>query len=212
MTEASSSGLNLTLAVTGASGAAVGRCALQMLLADPRVGHLNFVVSRHARRVAQEELAVADNVQSAAELATALAECHPLPAKLRNLDPEDIGANIASGSYASDGMLVAPCSMGTLAAIAHGLSNNLIERAADVCLKERRRLVLAVRESPLSVIHLRNMLAVSEAGGIIFPVMPAFYDAAATPQAAVRQFTSRLLASLGLPQNAAFQWSGGDRA
>ncbi len=209
MTTAASSGLNLTLAVTGASGAAVGRCALQMLLADPRVQHLNLVVSRHARRVAHEELAIADEFRSAVEFAAALAGCRPLPAKLQNLEPEDIGANIASGSYASDGMLVAPCSMGTLASIAHGLSNNLIERAADVCLKERRRLVLAVRETPLSVIHLRNMLAVSEAGGIVFPLIPAFYDAATTLEAAARQFTARLLATLGLPQSAAFQWPGG---
>ncbi|MGH9534114.1 MAG: UbiX family flavin prenyltransferase [Terriglobales bacterium] len=201
---------NITLAMTGASGAALGGCALQLLLADERVGHLNFVVSRHALRVAVAELGITAASGSAMDFAARLASLdRPLPAKLQSLEPEDIGANIASGSYPSDGMLIAPCSMGTLAAIAHGQSDNLIERAADVCLKERRRLVVAIREAPLSLIHLRNMLAATEAGAIVFPVTPAFYDPASSPAAVLRQFTARLLAAVGLPQPNAFQWQGG---
>lgn len=199
---------NVTLAITGASGAALGRAALAMLLADARVGRLDLVISRHARRVAEAELGIAGKDEPAAAFAARLLGTEALPSKLHALEPEDIGANIASGSYPSRGMLIAPCSMGTLAAIAHGLSDNLIARAADVCLKERRRLILAVRESPLSLVHLRNMTAATEAGAVVFPVMPAFYDHAETPQAALRQFTARLLAGLELPQASAFQWPG----
>lgn len=200
---------NWILAISGASGAALGRCALEMLLADGRVERLVLVVSRHARRVAEAELGIAGGNDSAADFTARLLGRGPaLPAHLQVLEPEDIGAAIASGSYPGSGMLIAPCSMGTLAAIAHGLSDNLIERAADVYLKERRRLVLAVRESPLSLVHLRNMTAVTEAGAVVFPVMPAFYDRAATPADSLRQFTARLLAALGLPQASAFQWPG----
>lgn len=197
-----------TLAITGASGAALGRCALEMLLADGRVERLDWIISRHARRVAQAELGIHDDGAPAAAFAARLLGLAAPPGKLHALEPEDIGANVASGSYPSRGMLIAPCSMGTLAAVAHGFSDNLIERAADVCLKERRRLILAVRESPLSLVHLRNMAAVTEAGAMIFPVMPAFYDQALTPEAALRQFAARLLASLDLPQASAFQWRG----
>ncbi|MGH9483192.1 MAG: UbiX family flavin prenyltransferase, partial [Terriglobales bacterium] len=106
----------------------------------------------------------------------------------------------------------APCSLGTCAAIAHGLADSLIERAADVCLKERRRLILAVREAPLNRVHLRNLLAADEAGATIFPVMPAFYDRALTADAMIQQFCSRLLEHLGLPQPGAFQWQGQARS
>lgn len=208
MGAASPQSTQVTLAITGASGAALGRAALEMLLADARVGCLDLVISRHARRVAEAELGVRGDDANAGAFAARLLGGEAGPEKLQAHEPEDIGANIASGSYPSRGMLIAPCSMGTLAAIAHGLSDNLIERAADVCLKERRKLVLAVRESPLSLVHLRNMTAVTEAGGIVFPVMPAFYDRAAAPEAALRQFTARLLAAMELPQATAFQWPG----
>ncbi|CAB3797567.1 UbiX family flavin prenyltransferase [Pararobbsia alpina] len=120
----------------------------------------------------------------------------------------DIGATIASGSFATDGMVVAPCSMKTLASVAHGLSDNLIARAADVTLKERRRLVLMVRETPLNLAHLRNMTAVTEMGGIIFPPLPAFYDKPQTIDDMVVHTTSRVLDMFALGPTLTSGWPG----
>jgi flavin prenyltransferase len=120
----------------------------------------------------------------------------------------DIGATIASGSFATDGMVVAPCSMKTLASVAHGLSDNLIARAADVTLKERRRLVLMVRETPLNLAHLRNMTAVTEMGGIIFPPLPAFYDKPQTIEEMVMHTTSRVLDLFALGPTLTSGWPG----
>ncbi|MGH9481094.1 MAG: UbiX family flavin prenyltransferase, partial [Terriglobales bacterium] len=146
------SAATLTLALTGASGAAVARALLGLLEADVRVGHIDLVASPHGLRVAREELQLAEGTldQLGARLLGRAAT------KTQVHDDRDIGANIASGSYPSLGMIIAPCSLGTCAAIAHGLADSLIERAADVCLKERRRLILAVREAPLNRVHLRN--------------------------------------------------------
>lgn len=119
---------------------------------------------------------------------------------------EDIGAPIASGSYPCDAMVVLPCSMGTLAGIAHGMAGNLVERAADVCLKERRRLVLCVRETPLNLIHIRNMAAATEAGATIFPVIPTFYNQPKTMDDMARNFVQRVLQHIGLPQPGAYVW------
>ncbi len=118
----------------------------------------------------------------------------------------DIGAAIASGSHPSHGMIVLPCSMGTLAAIATGLANGLIARAADVTLKERRPLLLCVRETPFNRIHLRNMTLAAEAGATIFPVIPAFYNKPADSTEMARQFVFRVLAHIGLPQPGAYVW------
>lgn len=118
----------------------------------------------------------------------------------------DIGAPIASGSHPSDGMIILPCSMGTLAAIALGLANSLIARAADVTLKECRPLVLCVRETPFNRIHLRNMTLAAEAGATIFPCIPAFYQPDADTAAMARQFVCRVLAHIGLPQPGAYIW------
>jgi 4-hydroxy-3-polyprenylbenzoate decarboxylase len=118
----------------------------------------------------------------------------------------DIGAAIASGSYPSHGMIVLPCSMGTLAAIAHGLANSLIARAADVTLKERRPLILCVRETPFNRIHLRNMALAAEAGATIFPCIPAFYNKPQDSTEMARQFVCRVLAHIGLPQPGAYVW------
>ncbi len=118
----------------------------------------------------------------------------------------DIGAGPASGSYPVDAMIVLPCSMGTLSGIARGTSENLIERAADVTLKERRPLLLCIRETPLNLIHLRNMLAAAEAGATMFPLMPAFYAAPQTMEDAARQFAFRVLAHIGLAQPEGYRW------
>ncbi len=128
------------------------------------------------------------------------------PAKTVQLYDTDIGASIASGSHPSSGMIILPCSMGTLAAIAHGLANSLIARAADVTLKERRPLILCVRETPFNRIHLRNMSLAAEAGATIFPVIPAFYNQPIDTTAMARQFVYRVLAHIGLPQPGAYVW------
>ena len=122
----------------------------------------------------------------------------------------DIGANIASGSYPADAMIVLPCSMGTLAAVANGLAANLIQRAADVCLKENRPLLLCIRETPFNRIHLRNMQLASDAGAVIFPVIPAFYNRPVDSTEMARQFICRVLAHMGLPQKDAFIWKAGE--
>jgi flavin prenyltransferase len=120
----------------------------------------------------------------------------------------DIGASIASGSYQVDGMVIAPCSMKTLAAVAHGLSDNLVTRAADVMLKERRRLVLMVRETPFNLAHLRNMTAVTEMGGIVFPPLPSFYHRPATIKEMVEHTVDRAVDLLGLDNAHAPRWGG----
>ena len=123
-------------------------------------------------------------------------------------NPADIGAAIASGSFMTDAMVVAPCSMRTLAAVAHGLSDNLLTRAADVTLKERRRLLLMVRETPLNLAHLRNMTAVTEMGGVIFPPLPAFYHRPQSIDEMVDDTVERVLALLGVNEAAPKVWRG----
>ena len=122
--------------------------------------------------------------------------------------PGDVGAAIASGSFAADAMVVAPCSMRSLASIAHGLSDNLLSRAADVTLKERRRLVLMVRETPFNLAHLRNMTAVTEMGGVVFPPLPAFYHRPATIDEMVDDTVERVLALIGVGAATPKSWTG----
>ena len=122
--------------------------------------------------------------------------------------PADVGAAIASGSFATDAMVIAPCSMRTLAAVAHGLSDNLLTRAADVMLKERRRLILMVRETPFNLAHLRNMTAVTEMGGVIFPPLPAFYHRPQTIAELVDDTVERVLSMLGVPGATPKSWAG----
>jgi 4-hydroxy-3-polyprenylbenzoate decarboxylase len=126
--------------------------------------------------------------------------------KIHAQSNSDIGANVASGSYPSDAMLVIPCSVGTLARIANGIASHLIERAADVTLKERRPLVLCVRETPLNKIHIRNMFRAADAGATVFPLIPAFYNRPATFDTMAREFAYRVLAHIGLPQPDAYRW------
>lgn len=123
-------------------------------------------------------------------------------------NPSDIGAAIASGSFATAAMVIAPCSMKTLAAVAHGLSDNLLTRAADVALKERRRLVLMVRETPLNLAHLRNMTSVTEMGGIVFPPLPAFYHRPQTIDELVDESVERVLQLLGVDAASPKAWNG----
>jgi 4-hydroxy-3-polyprenylbenzoate decarboxylase len=122
--------------------------------------------------------------------------------------PADVGASIASGSFATESMVIAPCSMKTLASVALGMSDNLISRAADVTLKERRRLVLMVRETPFNLAHLRNMTSVTEMGGVIFPPLPAFYHRPQSIDELVNDTVERVLALLGVAQAAPKAWTG----
>ena len=191
---------NLTVAMTGASGAVFGRELLRALEADERVSHVNFVPSENSLRVLAEELGLNGRNGLAEKL------LGHAPTKIKQLSESDIGANIASGSYPSDGMIVLPCSMGTLAGIAHGLASNLIERAADVSLKEQRPLILCVRETPFNKIHLRNMQIAADAGAVIFPVIPSFYNKPISSDEMATQFVYRVLASIGLPQPKAYIW------
>jgi 4-hydroxy-3-polyprenylbenzoate decarboxylase len=192
--------MNLTVALTGASGAVFGGELLRALEADTRVSRVHFVSSENSLRVIAEELGVSGRNDLLEKLLGAA------PTKTVQHTDADIGAAIASGSHPSDGMIILPCSMGTLAAIAHGLANSLIARAADVTLKERRPLILCVRETPFNRIHLRNMTLAAEAGAVIFPVIPAFYNHPVDSTEMARQFVFRVLAHIGLPQRDAYVW------
>ena len=193
-------GLNLTVAITGASGAVFGRELLLALEADERVARVHFVPSESSLRVIAEEMGLAGRTYLLEKL------LGTEPVKTVQHSEAEVGAAIASGSYPSNGMIVLPCSMGTLAAIANGMAGSLISRAADVTLKERRPLGLCVRETPFNRIHLRNMLLAAEAGAVIFPVIPAFYFRPIDSTEMARQFVCRVLAHIGLPQPGAFVW------
>jgi len=195
----------ITLALTGASGSLFALEILRLLVADPRVAHVDLVASDSALRVLAEELQISGRNNLVEKL---LGEASEHKAKIKQHSDENIGANIASGSYPSDTMIVLPCSMGTLAGIAHGLASSLIQRAADVALKERRPLLLCVRETPFNLIHLRNMTLAAEAGATIFPVMPTLYNQPQTTSEMAQQFVKRILAHIGLPQPGAYIWTG----
>ncbi len=193
---------NLTVALTGASGAVFGRELLRALEADDRVKTVNFVPSENSLRVLAEELNLTGRNSLVEKLLGSAST------KIQQLSDRDIGATIASGSYPTDAMIVLPCSMGTLAGIAHGLASNLIERAADVSLKERRPLILCVRETPFNKIHLRNMQLAADAGAVIYPVIPTFYNKPVSSDEMARQFVYRVLATVGLLQPDAYIWKG----
>ena len=191
---------NVILAVTGASGSIYAAEMLRALAGDDRVSRIHFVASENSLRVFAEELSLSGRNN----LAEKLLGC-PC-AKLHQHAESDIGASIASGSYPASAMIVLPCSMATLACIANGLASNLIHRAADVCLKERRPLLLCVRETPFNRIHLRNMQFAAEAGAIIFPTIPTFYNHPQDISAMAQNFVHRVLAHIGLPHEGAYQW------
>jgi polyprenyl P-hydroxybenzoate/phenylacrylic acid decarboxylase-like protein len=184
----------LIVAITGASGAIYGVRLLEALRASGTV-ESHLVISSSGVMTAQQELDLRR------------ADIEALADVVHNV--KDIGATIASGSFKSAGMVIAPCSMKTLASIAHGLADNLVARAADVILKERRRLVLVARETPLNLAHLRNMTAVTEMGGIVFPPVPAFYSKPETLDDIVNHTVGRLLDLFDLPHGGLVKrWEG----
>jgi len=193
---------NLTIATTGASGSLFLKYFLLTVERESRVKTVNFIASDSGLRVMAEEL----GIEGRSDL---LRQIIGTPStKIQQQADADIGANVASGSYPSDAMVVIPCSVGTLGRIANGIASHLIERAADVTLKERRPLVLCVRETPLNKIHIRNMALAADAGATIFPLIPAFYNHPPSPDAMAQEFANRVLAHIGLPQPNAFRWKG----
>ncbi|PVX74154.1 UbiX family flavin prenyltransferase [Paraburkholderia unamae] len=183
----------LIIAITGATGAIYG---VRMLDVLRRLGGVetHLLVSAAGWLNIQHELQITkDDLHARADVVHSV---------------RDVGATIASGSFATDGMIVAPCSMKTLASVAHGLSDNLIARAADVTLKERRRLVLLVRETPFNLAHLRNMTAVTEMGGVIFPPLPAFYNQPASIDEMVDHTVARVLDLFALGPALSPAWPG----
>jgi 4-hydroxy-3-polyprenylbenzoate decarboxylase len=163
---------------------------------------VNFIASDSALRVMAEELELKGRNNLVTQLLGKTSR------KIRQQANADIGANVASGSYPFDAMVVLPCSVGTLARISNGIASKLIERAADVSLKEKRPLVLCVRETPLNKIHIRNLYRAADAGATVFPLIPAFYYRPATLEDMAREFANRVLAHIGLPQPHAFRWKG----
>ena len=183
----------VVVAVTGATGAVYARRMLEQLR-DCADIETHVIVSKAGTLTIASELPEADrDLESLADFAHSY---------------RNIGASIASGSFQTEAMIVAPCSMNTLAAVAGGLADNLITRCADVCLKERRKLVLLTREAPLSLIHLRNMAAVTEAGGIIYPPVAAFYAGLNTLDDMVDQTVARVLDVVGIDSAQLRRWSG----
>jgi flavin prenyltransferase len=201
---------NLTVATTGASGAIFLRQLLLAVERDERVQTVNFIASESALRVMAEELDLKGRSNLIGQILGASNKRASAPAslKIQLQSNDDIGANVASGSYPADAMIVIPCSVGTLARIANGIASQLIERAADVTLKEKRPLVVCVRETPLNKIHIRNMYRAADAGATIFPLIPALYYRPTSLDEMAREFAYRVLAHLGLPQPDAFRWKG----
>jgi flavin prenyltransferase len=193
---------NLTVATTGASGSIFLKHLLLAAERDSRVKTVNFIASDSGLRVLAEELGIEGRSDLLRQIIGATST------KIQLQSNSDIGANVASGSYPSDAMIVIPCSVGTLGRIANGTTLRLIERAADVSLKERRPLILCVRETPLSKIHIRNMSLAADAGATIFPLMPTFYNHPTTLDAMAHEFANRVLAHIGLSQPDAYRWKG----
>jgi flavin prenyltransferase len=194
----------ITVGVTGASGALFAQKTLALLEEDARVARVHLVITETGQRLFAEELGLTtgDLKQLPSRILSRV------PNKIETLPNKDVGASIASGSYEVDSMLIIPCSMGTLAAIANGTSDDLIARAADVMLKEGRKLVLCIRDTPFNRIHLENMLRAQQAGAVIMPVIPAFYDQPKTIDDLVTQYVCRVLAQIGLPQETMYRWAG----
>jgi 4-hydroxy-3-polyprenylbenzoate decarboxylase len=195
-------GKNLTVATTGASGSLFLKHFLLTVERDDRIKTVNFIASDSALRVMAEELGIEGRVGLVPQVIGSASS------KIQLQSNTDIGANVASGSYPADAMVVIPCSVGTLARIANGVASHLLERAADVTLKERRPLVLCVRETPLNKVHLRNMSLAADAGATIFPLIPTFYNHPSSLDAMAQEFANRVLAHIGLPQPDAYRWKG----
>lgn len=208
----------IVVGVTGASGSLCARSLLRALVRHPDVERVDVVISQFALQTLRHELQGGIRTDSAAFKALlgagqggarrsargSAARAGKTGAVLHRSG--DMAAAISSGSYPTDAMVIVPCSGGTLAAVANGVSTNLLQRAAEVTLKEHRPLILAFRETPLSLVHIDNMQRAARAGAIIYPLTPAFYTGAADLEAIIEQFTARILDLLGLPHTLGRRW------
>jgi flavin prenyltransferase len=201
---AATQGRIITIGVTGASGAMLAQKALLLLEDDPRVSRIHLVVTETGQRLFSEELGITSG--DLKKLPSRI--LGRAPKKIESLSNKDVGASIASGSYHCDAMIVIPCTIGALASIANGMSDDLVARAADVMLKERRTLILCVRDTPLNRIHLENMLRAQQAGAVIMPVIPAFYFKPKSIDEIITQYVCRVLAQSGLRQDKMYRWTG----
>lgn len=199
-----STGQTITVGVTGASGAVLAQKTLELLQNDARVARIHLVVSETGQRLFAEELGITSG--DLKKLPTRL--IGSASKKITVLSNKDVGASIASGSYEVNSMIVIPCTVGALAAIANGMSDDLVARSADVMLKEGRKLILCVRDTPFNRIHLENMLRAQQAGAVVMPVVPSFYHKPKTIDDLVTQYVCRVLALAGLPQEKMFRWTG----
>ena len=186
----------IVLALTGATGTGFGVAVARRLAANVEVGQVSLLLSPTGRRCLLDECGLR------------VEDLLALSPKLRHLDERNLGADLASGSHRQDGMAIVPCSAGTLGRLASGVSEGLITRAADVCLKERRPLVVCLRETPLNRIHLENMLRLHDAGAVLMPIMPGFYHHPATLEDLFQAFATRVLDQLALPEEDARRWGG----
>jgi 4-hydroxy-3-polyprenylbenzoate decarboxylase len=198
----------ITIGVTGASGAILAQKMLSLLEADSRVAKIHLVITETGQRIFSEELTIPASPPRQF-LSRLLGRTS---SKIELLPNKDVGASIASGSYPVDAMTVIPCSVGTLAKISAGTGDDLVSRSADVMLKENRKLVLCVRDTPFSRIHLENMLRAQQAGAVIMPAIPAFYHAPKTIDDLVTQYVCRVLTQMELPQTEMFRWTGSGSA
>jgi 4-hydroxy-3-polyprenylbenzoate decarboxylase len=199
---------NYVVGISGGSGAPYTRRVIEGLV---EAGHdAKIVVTDAGRRVFEIELGIALTGDPAADtqILTDNLDLGSGSGSIELFDQRNVAATIASGSYECAGMVVVPCSMGTLARIATGISSNLLERAADAALKERRKLILVPRETPLSLIHLRNMTAVTEAGAVVMPAMPGFYHPPKSVDDLVDMIAGRVLDGLGVDSNLLKRWQG----
>jgi flavin prenyltransferase len=194
----------ITVGVTGASGAIFAQKTLALLEDDDRVSRIHLVVTETGQRLFAEELGLTTGDR---KMLPGRIIGRP-SRKIEIIPNKDVGASIASGSYSVDAMIVIPCTMGALAAIATGISDDLLGRSADVMLKEGRKMILCVRDTPFNRIHLENMLRAQQAGAVIMPVIPGFYDQPKTIDDLVTQFVCRVLAQAGLPQEKMHRWTG----
>ncbi len=188
---------NITLAYTGAGGTIVHRTLLKLLSGDDRVEHINVVASPNGRKLLQLEWGVENPADMIPEIVGKNAK------KVRVLNDQDLTSPVTSGSYPTTAVIIAPLAVGALSRIASGAATDLIERTADVI-----PLVLCVREAPLNLIHIKNMAAATEAGAIIFPITPTFYNGQSTVQDLVEEFAHRVLSIVGLKQTNKYEWDG----
>ena len=196
----------IAIAITGASGAVYATRTIAALLA--RGTHIELIVSEYGRRLLRDELGEQASMDRLMPFLVDTYGDGVTAGTMKVHSNRDLGATIASGSHGCSGMAIVPCSMKTLAAVAHGLSRNLIERAADVMLKERRRLVIVPRETPMSLPQLRNMVLCAEAGAMILPAMPAFYQQPKTLDDLADFMAGKILAALGFEQDLYPAWTG----